>query len=83
MKDHVRTLAAIASGLVAGVSLVLTLVLSGAFIPPALQVVEARSLENQAGVWELQAQYEKIICLLTLPDGTTPLGAEQICGVTR
>lgn len=83
MRDNVRTLAAVASGLIAGIGLAITLVLSGSFVPPVLKAVDIRSQVNQAAISELQEQYGKIICLLTLPAGTTPIEAEKICGVKR
>lgn len=45
----------------------------------SIQALSRRSVENRVIIDRVDDQYERIICILTLPDTIRPLAAERAC----
>jgi len=45
----------------------------------SIRAVGRRAEDNRAVVRRVEAQYDRIICLLTLPDSTPPIQAQRAC----
>jgi hypothetical protein len=88
-----KALTALGSAFAAGFAVIVALLMTGAMSPPGVienaenisqnremildgQRADERVLQE---VQNVRRQGDRILCVLTLPEGTTPLEAERLC----